>query len=62
MHADRRAELLAWAFLTRRGQLASLAAGLALWAVAWPLLVPAVATAVVCDAIDSRKARKEGTR
>lgn len=47
MRADR-TEALAWAFTRRAGQLA---AGVALWAVAWPVFAPIVAVAVVSDAI-----------
>ena len=39
---------------TRAGQAAAFLAGAACWFVAAPVLIPLVATAVVCDAIDSR--------
>jgi len=53
--SNRRTEALAWAFTRHAGQLATVAAGVALWAVAWPLFGPIVAVAVVCDAIDARR-------
>lgn len=56
MRADR-TEALAWAFTTRAGQLATVAAGVALWAVAWPLFGPIVAVAVGCDYLDARRNR-----
>jgi hypothetical protein len=50
-------ESLAWAFTTRLGQAATVCAGVALWAVAWPVFVPLVAIAVVSDALDARRNR-----
>jgi hypothetical protein len=42
---------------TRAGQAAAFLAGAACWFVAAPVLIPLVATAVLCDAIDSRRSK-----
>lgn len=57
-HADRRASLLAWAFTTRAGQCAAFCAGAALWFVAAPVLIPLVATAVLCDYLDTKASKR----
>lgn len=44
--------------LTRPGRILTLTAGIALWVVAWPFFLPVVATALVCDAVDARKAKR----
>lgn len=54
----RTARLGNFLLFTRAGQTAAFLAGAALWFVAAPGMTLIVATAVFCDAIDSRKAMK----